>query len=350
VLTNIDLSKAKLEEWNGYLVLLVEGKIFLADSRQRYTDSKGDLQYEWYYLEDIGVYEGQYLKYIYSKNASGDIVGKTIKYCTECHHSESECICGTTSHIVELPLEIAIDVDNPSTATSDNLVGIAANEGENKVHSEIITIEGEDVKVSFTVEEDYDRITGDPSGYRAFICHTNEEYIGGTFKSAVSVRVFKDNIFFGTENGIVCGFNFDKRDEYGDIDTKWYSFDGRVIHCGCATKMDNCDIPHLTKTTVKKSTVIKTKSMQSSAAKIKVRTNRKAYTQIARINNSVFSFSDIDFEDLVFSAADQSLFAVKEKEKKWVEKQYFIYSDEFRKPFALFYVAYRYTIAGRYKE
>ena len=114
--------------------------------------------------------------------------------------------------------------------------------------------------------------------------------------------------------------------------------------------MDNCGIPHLTKSTVKKSTVIKTRASTSSAAKIKVRTNRKPYEQIARINSTLFSFESLDFADLTFATIDQSLFAIKEREKKWVEKQYYVYSDEFMKPFALFYISYRYYVAGRYKE
>ena len=113
--------------------------------------------------------------------------------------------------------------------------------------------------------------------------------------------------------------------------------------------MDCCGIPHLTKNTVKKSTVIKTKSLQESAAKIKVRTNKKPYNQIARINSSLF-FGSMDFSDYSFITTEQSLFSVREKEKQWVEKQYFIYSDEYKKPFALYYISYRYNIAGRYKE
>ena len=58
----------------------------------------------------------------------------------------------------------------------------------------------------------------------------------------------------------------------------------------------------------------------------------------------------MDFEDFSFVSTDDNLFAIKEKEKKWVEKQYYFYSDEYRKPFSLFYVAYSYTVAGRLKN
>ena len=167
---------------------------------------------------------------------------------------------------------------------------------------------------------------------------------------ATVVKSMENNLFFGTKNGVVCSFNFDMRDENGEIAPKYYSFDERTILSGCATKMDCCGIPHLNKNTVKKSTVIKTKSFQSSAAKIRVRTNRKPYEQIARINSTLFSFDNMDFSDFSFITTEQSLFAVKEKEKKWVEKQYYIYSDEYMKPFALFYLSFRYNISGRYKE
>ena len=106
----------------------------------------------------------------------------------------------------------------------------------------------------------------------------------------------------------------------------------------------------MTKTTIKKSTVIKTKALKDSAAKVKVRTNKKVYSQIARINSGIFSFEDMDFADFTFNTEGQTLFAVREKEKKWVEKQYYVYSDEMQKPFALYYISFRYKIAGRYKE
>ena len=81
-----------------------------------------------------------------------------------------------------------------------------------------------------------------------------------------------------------------------------------------------------------------------------MRTNKRPYDQIARINSSLFSFDGMDFSDYSFITMEQSLFAIKEKEKQWVEKQYYIYSDEYLKRFAIYYVAFRYTIAGRYKE
>ena len=38
-----------LEEWEGYLLVIIDNKVYLADSRQRYQDVY--VEYEWYYWE-----------------------------------------------------------------------------------------------------------------------------------------------------------------------------------------------------------------------------------------------------------------------------------------------------------
>lgn len=295
VLRNCDLSQASMCEWNGYLVVLVDGKIFLADSRQKYQHEIGVPQYEWYYLEGIGVYAGQKTEYTYA----------------------------------QLPTTEYVEVDGYPLLTSDK-------EGEVNGNVQFF-VEGTWV-IPYVIEDG-----------KAYFCSTKGNKTGGTFRKANVIKSMDDNLFFGTVNGVVCSFNFDKRVD-GSIPAGDYTFDGRTILCGCATLMDSCGIPHLTKKTVKKSMVIKTKSFMSSVAKIKVRTNRKPYTQVARINSAIFPFDNIDFSDFSFNLGDKSLFSVNEKEKKWVEKQLYVYSDEYMKPFALHYISYRYQIAGRYKE
>jgi hypothetical protein len=295
VLRNCNLSDASMCEWNGYLVVLVDGKIFLADSRQKYQHEIGVPQYEWYYLEGIGVYYGQKTEYTYAQVPTKDI-----------------------------------EVDGHPLLTSDK---------EGEVNGDVqFAIDGTWV-IPYVIEDG-----------KAYFCSTKGNKTGGTFCQANVVKSMDDNLFFGTINGVVCSFNFDKRVADGSIPTGDYTFDGRTILCGCATLMDSCGIPHLTKKTVKKSMVVKTKSFMSSVAKIKVRTNRKPYTQVARINSAIFPFDNIDFSDFSFNLGDKSLFTVNEKEKKWVEKQLYVYSDEYMKPFALHYISYRYQIAGRYKE
>lgn len=89
--------------------------------------------------------------------------------------------------------------------------------------------------------------------------------------------------------------------------------------------------------------------MIASAAKVRVRTNNKGYASVARVNSRVFSFDDVDFSDFSFVSTDQTIFAIKEKEKHWVEKQHWIYSDEYQRPFSVHYLAFRYKVSGRIK-
>jgi hypothetical protein len=89
--------------------------------------------------------------------------------------------------------------------------------------------------------------------------------------------------------------------------------------------------------------------MGKSVVKVRVRTNSKAFHSIARVNSQIFSFEDVDFSDFSFVASDQTIFAIKEKEKHWVEKQHWIYSDEYQCPLSLHYIAFRYKISGRIK-
>ncbi|MCD8309489.1 MAG: hypothetical protein LUD19_06515 [Clostridia bacterium] len=359
-LVNTDLSSAVVAEWNGYLLVLVDGNMYMADSRQIYTHDTGVNQYEWYYIEGVGIYKNQYLEYKYASSLPDELVGTTVKYCTACGKGANKCTCGTEDNFIDIPLLCADEVYDSLTSETSDLTGEVANAPDDdgnettEVFEETVNamIDGETYPcdVFFTVHTLYDKETEEVTGYEALYCKKEGNYTGGVFNKAAFVRSLDENIVFGTGNGNVCSFNFDKREDDGTIAARYYSFDGRTINCGCATKMDCCSIPHLTKKTIKKSTVIKTKTFTNSSAKVKVRTNRKPYKQITRISSSTFAFDNVDFEDFTFSTEDQSLFAVKEKEKKWVEKQYYIYSDEYQKPFALYYISYRYQVIGRYKN
>lgn len=342
-LVNTDLSNARLEEWGGYLCVLIDGKIFLADSRQRYQDSSGAMQYEWFYLENIGVWDNQYQEYKYSS-----LLAEEVKGATFTHEGQ------------EYEIELAESVFFPDVYETENLCGTVANKPDSEgisdtpIYNQVITVSINDmeysVEIAYTIHTVKDTTTGEITERHAYLCESRGNYTGGVFQKAAVLKSMNDNLFFGCVNGVVCSFNFDQRDENGELPPQAYHFDNRTILCGCATLMDNCQIPHLTKTTIKRSVVIKTKSFTNSAAKVKVRTNKKPYEQIARINSNLFSFNDVDFSDFSFITTDQSLFAIKEKEKQWVEKQYYIYSDEYLKPFSLYYIAFRYRVAGRFKN
>jgi hypothetical protein len=329
-LVNLNLQNARFAEWDGYLVVLVDGKIFLADSRQRYVDQIGVTQYEWYYLENIGIFEGQVPEYYYVP-ALYD------------HIPEEITVDGVTYNTSP-----ANDIYNRETLSPESLVYTAVS-----VDDVVKSVNIDDYSEYFVIKETWDGESytqGAPNIVKkAILVESRGSYTGGEFYGAKIISNIEDNIFFGTDNGIVCSFNFDMRYEDGTLSPKYYSFDNRTIYCGAATKMDNCAVPHLAKSTIKKSTVIKTKTMGKSVVKVRVRTNSKAFHSIARVNSQIFSFEDVDFSDFSFVASDQTIFAIKEKEKHWVEKQHWIYSDEYQCPLSLHYIAFRYKISGRIK-
>lgn len=349
-LVNLDLSRASLTEWNGYLLLLADGKIFMADSRQRYTHEIGTPQYEWYYLEGIGVYDGQYPAYRYAREMQEYTLPVAAeKYCTACGCLDSDCSCqAALKNWIDIPIRLADSVYDADSGVYRDLCGTIVNAPDisGKQACDVRALYTEFGAVYYVLRKR--SAEEEEQGFEALLCESTGYAIGGVEMPARVLKTMNENLFFGTENGVVCSFNFDFRDEKGELPFQAYEFDGRVIFSGCATKMDCCGIPHLAKNTVKKSTVIKTKAF-TSCAKIKVRTNKKPYEQVARINSGSFSFDNVDFAALSFSPGGQNLFAVREREKQWMEKQYFVYSDEYRRPFALYYIAYRYTVAGRYK-
>lgn len=58
-LTNTEsFEKCEMQEWEGYLLCLVDGQVFLADSRQKYSGING-FEYEWYYWDNIGCEESK---------------------------------------------------------------------------------------------------------------------------------------------------------------------------------------------------------------------------------------------------------------------------------------------------
>ena len=330
-LTSMDLSKAKFAEWDGYLVLLLPGgKMFLADSRQRYTHSSGVMQYEWYYIEGVGVYEDDDTEYYYA---------------------------------LEMDESVPDVVDGYEVALAKNVYNVDTYLAENLINSPVKAEEDEELEVEPLVDGGYlyyvlkptwDGHSMNEYGYpkteiKAILCENRGSRTGGIFHEATHIINIDRNLYFGTNNGVICSFNFDLFKD-GKLPQYFYSFDGHTINCGVATKLDNCGIPHLAKSTIKKSTVVKTKSMYDSAAKIRVRTNNKGYESVARINSGIFDFEHTDFSSFSFAAEGQTIFAVKEKEKHWVEKQHWIYSDEFERPFAIHYLAFRYKVSGRIKN
>lgn len=380
-LLQTDLTKCQLEVWDGYLILLTnDGQAFLADSRSVYKGKSGQAEYEWYYLDGVGSYSGagEHEVYRYAKVMPAMVA-----------ELQSKMASGDT-----------VVYDGDETAIAHMSIAKSVYDGLTYKDLTGQTAEGTTENFSYNGFTFYytEETDGNGKTHYFLLEESFGEWTGGDFHPALFIRADKTDLYFGTKDGLYK-FNFDLREPDGTFnsvkkivesareatagesdedphytegrgqytrtdkvtvdgvskrqDTRSimiYSRDGHAYVSGCATKMDNCGIPHLVKNTVKKSLVVKTRSSTRSTAKIKVRTNRNAYEQIARLSDENVDFDLLEFADMTFTDTPQSLFAVSEKEKKWVEKQYYFFSDEHNKSFCIYYVSYRYYVSGKYKN
>lgn len=306
-----DLSRARLAKWCGYLVVSCEGRIYLADSRAKFTHETKNTEYEWYYLSGIGVYEGKSSVFRYSSAAKDGY----------------------------LVYEEEIDGRVPSEEVMSEYCG-----------DELV----------------YYRPVGD----KKYAVERTRETEGGIFYPARVLYSDGRLLFFGTESGALCVFNNDKRgvapnriseapdfdlEEYESayarrIHPEFYDFATRPPRYVLKTASDSCSAPHLSKDTVKNSLTVKFKMFTSSAVRGDVKTDRSGYSETAEIYGGDFCFTDIDFTRFSFENAESFTLALKEKEKKWVEKQVEIRSERLDSPIGVYMIAYRFALRGKIKN
>lgn len=314
MLTRHDLGKARMCIFDGYLCILADGEIFMADSRRTFTVD-GHTEYEWFILTDIGVYEGDIPIYrtldhfvgIYSVMSSGDY------YSVLADEKEQE-IYGNDERLIGCIYES--EGNEPKSLT-----GI-------KVFSPYY---GEDV----------------------ILCDDTEERRGGTFSPACEIASVGGLLYFGTENGALCVFNTDKFEITDDgtyiINRRWYSHAGHSYNCVMITKSDDCDVPNMRKSTVPRTCAVRVKAMPGSSFSLSVRCDGITDNFGVACQNTL-DFSEMDFANFSFSMKNTMILPIAEKKKGWLEKQYILFSQQFRRPFGVYEISYGYRTSGRMKN
>lgn len=303
-----DLTSASMAVWLGYLAVCTRGRIYLADSRAVFRHETGNIEYEWFILDGIGCYENDARVFKFSSNgAEGYKVHK-----------------------------------NPDTPVS----GI--------IYTDYI-------------DGNFFYYTYENDGYYA--AYPTDEWSGGDYSPAVTVASCEELLFFGTERGELCVFNNDKRgvapssvasapdfdpEEYKQrmgrrIHEEFYSFDRHAPTYLIKTKSDDCKIPHLSKSTVKGSLVLKCKGYAGNKMHLEVETDSGGYREIASFTGGGVDFSSFDFSALSFGPGEYSSIPFSEREKNWVEKQITVKSSEFASPIGILSISYRFTVKGNIK-
>lgn len=307
-----DLKKTYLCTWLGYLVVGCGKNIYLADSRALFNHSSGNREYEWFFLTDIGTYKEDNPVYRYSYEASDGTVVNTAK-------------CGETADYKNVFSEMA----------SDGSIHYYTQENG----------------VKYSV-------------------HSTDERSGGEFFPATVFISHGKHLFFATDNGDVCVFNNDKRgvppkelteaegfdpvlyaSEMADkIHPAYYSFAGHAPKYEIRTALDNCQIPHLTKNTIKKSLVIKARSYASDNIKCEVVTDKGDTTNVGYFPTTDVGFDNFSFDSAPWNTGKYTSSALPEKEKRWIEKQIVLSSTKYCAPISVYSISYRYGIKGKIKN
>ncbi len=305
--------RISLAKWLGYLVVLAEGNIYLADSRDMYSHPSGSIQYEWYYLTGIGTYKNDKRVFRYASSSEGGYLIKSGK-------------------IGQIPTETV------KSMTDSN--------GILRYYTGVRT-------------KKYGLIPYD-------------EYTGGEFSPATTLCSGSDGrlLLFGTSSGDICIFNNDKRGElpptveaptdeeraeykkrnHNRLHPYYYSFAGHIPRYCARTVRDDCGIPHLTKSTVKHSAAVKFRNFGVGKITIEAGTDKSGYKELSELPASGIDFLELDFSNFSFENEEYTTRSIKEKEKGWIEKDYNFYSDSTLSPFGICTLAYRFTVKGRIKK
>ncbi len=306
------LAETSMTRWCGYLVLAVNGHIYLADSRDTFLHSTGSTEYEWYYLDGIGSRHGDEEVFRYAGAAEP----------------------GYSVHPA---------VDSPVEGRF--------------IYSDVLP-DGKTVLYSWE------------NGVKYRIYGVGEKR-GGQFYPAVCVySTLDDLLFFGTASGALCVFNNDRRGapplwssnpteseklEYKRLlgrrlHSSYYSFNGHAPRYVLSTVSDNGGFPNLEKSTLKDSVVAKLRLMGSGRIVCEAETEEKCSSEEVSLPSCGIDFGDIDFTSLSFADSEELTVSFKEREKNWIEKRLSFRADSHGAPFGIYSITYRFKTKGKIKN
>jgi hypothetical protein len=312
-----DLPNASLTEWKGYLVICINGHMYLADSRYLAQHPDGSLQYEWYYLEGLGTYE-EYkprMRYLtgwmgFDEKPYPNGAGEPIKNYFDIRDQNF--------------VEKYGDLDM-NTATTY----VAYDEDNNPFN--------------YVEENGIKYLVGQFDG---------EMYGSGEFYPATRVLAIGERLYFGTTNGDVCCVNTDLRNDQGRFDRDWYTFNGVAYKSECSTRLDDCDKKAVAKATVCGTTVAVMKPMEGSKCNVNISLNGRDWHTlcVGKTFGSSFDFSGFDFSNFSFAENETNFVKLPELTRNWINKQYFFYSNGYKEPFGLYELSYIYYVKGKIRR
>lgn len=157
---------------------------------------------------------------------------------------------------------------------------------------------------------------------------------------------YAGGLYFGDINGNFCKFNHDIEG------MSKYNDNGEAITAIWTTKLDDDDMPEMTKTMQKKGCVITTKPFTRSYVDIAIRTSDMSSNKsIKQQYLGVLDFNDIDFNFFTFISNDNARTVVmKTKVKKYKALQFILKNDKLNQGFGIFNIVKNYVAVNYIKE
>ena len=312
-----DLPNASITEWKGYLVICINGHMYLADSRYLAQHPDGSLQYEWYYLEGLGTYEEYVPRWRYLTGWMG--------------FDEKPYPAGAGE-----PIKNYFDIRD------QNFVEKYGDLDMNTATTYVAY--DEDNNPFYYVEE---------NGIKYLVGQFDGEMYGsGKFYPATRVLAIGERLYFGTTNGDICCVNTDLRNDQGRFDRDCYTFNGVAYKSECSTRLDDCDKKAVAKATVCGTTVAVMKPMEGSKCNVNISLNGRDWHTlcVGKTFGSSFDFSGFDFSNFSFAENETNFVKLPELTRNWINKQYFFYSNGYKEPFGLYELSYIYYVKGKIRR
>lgn len=340
-----------MAEWKGYLcVFCSDGTVFMADSRAvSESESTGEDQYEWFVLDGIGTWKNDTRRVVFSD--SSYIEARNV------NTGETERCDFASSYMY---VDVGAGVFNEHPELDYMTVPVLLGCGEADETAEVYSFsqfyaDGNCYELDVGEELNCILVKGSSGSYSLCPVTFGDERIGGEFYPAYTATEYKDKLYFGTASGDVCVFNTDKRGvetqgeavEASEIHSYWYDRCGHRYTSGFATLSDNCDEMNFKKSTLARSCTVKAKKLKNSAFTLCVKGEASEWDEADSFTVSENGFGQTDMGAFSFTSRARELLISREKLKGWCEKQYYLYSDGFRRPFGIFGLTYNYVFNGR---
>ncbi len=338
-LTSQDLEHALSVVWEGYLVLLFpDGNAYLADSRRTAHTRVGG-EYEWYHLTGVGCYREDLPVWRYAdayRTSTPDTILWNGKTHTLCLHPDADGLAYGSGY------ESYADV-YPRILLGVNTAGET---------------------VAFTVEHT-------EAGDTLFLLSGSEERTGGSFSPPTTLSALHGKLFIGCEGGELAVVNTDRRGVMNEvqaeayspaayarqwghlINPEWYSYAGHRYLAGLATLPDDCGVSNYTKGTLRGTTVLEMKAGIGPGFSIEVRLWRADTCEpgdVLHTNHGGLDFAALNFAQINFGACEDCTVTLNERSRRYLKKQYCLFSDAYARPFGLKSLSHTWQVEGKVKN